>query len=277
MPEQLVVEAPLAVEIAYERGAQKVARVLAVTMRTPGNDEELALGFLLGEGLIANLADFQESAPAETNARGESIATWRVGLVRPPSEDLERVSRSLLTSSACGMCGRVSLEGLPWRPQHRRATRRPLSSALLCALPEKLRGQQVTFFSTGGSHGAALCDASGEVLLVREDVGRHNAVDKLMGAALLQGLAVEEGILVLSGRASFELLQKASVAGIGVVVAVGAPSSLAVTLAHAAGITLLGFARGNRFNVYSHADRIDLGAPVTGPKSSAESISSLAR
>jgi FdhD protein len=260
VPESLVVEAPLAMEIAYERGGQNVVRVLAVTMRTPGSDEALVLGFLRGEGLISSLADVRENVARENNARGEAMVTRRVTLARAPREELERVSRGLVTSSACGLCGRVSLEGLPLRASHRPAGERRLSGELIAGLPERLRRQQTTFFSTGGSHGAALCDASGEVLVVCEDVGRHNAVDKLVGVALLRGIAIEGKILVLSGRASFELLQKASAAGVGFVVAVGAPSSLAVTLAHAAGITLLGFARGHRFNVYSHADRIDLGA-----------------
>ena len=178
------------------------------------------------------------------------MATWVVELARPPREDLGRISRSLVTSSACGLCGRPSLAGLS-RPRVPRHGGEPaLSGAMLAALPEALRRQQATFFATGGCHGAALCDREGSVLLAREDVGRHNAVDKLVGAALLRDIPCAGRILVLSGRASFELLQKAAVAGAAVVVAVGAPSSLAVEMAHAAGITLLGFARGQRFNLY---------------------------
>jgi FdhD protein len=253
--EQLAAEAPLAIEIAYRRGEQAVRRLLAVTMRTPGSDEELALGFLHGEGLIRRLDEVAGGRAAGQTVRGESLPTWIVELAQPPREALERVSRSLLTSSACGFCGRPSLEGLPvgsvaaagqprWDP------------ALLPHLAEELRQRQPLFQATGGSHGAGLATAAGAIDLVREDVGRHNAVDKLIGAALLAGLPLAERALVLSGRASFELLQKASAAGIGLVIAVGAPSSLAVDLAHQSGITLIGFARDQRFNVYTHAARI---------------------
>jgi FdhD protein len=252
-PERLAVEAPLAIEIAYPRQGRRVQKVLAVTMRTPGADEELALGFLLGEGLIAGLADVVGGTAADENARGETIVTWRVELAAAPREDLERVSRGLITSSACGVCGRSTLEGLPVR---RVPAGGLVAAELIARLPELLRQQQPAFAASGGSHGAGLCDESGRLLLAREDVGRHNAVDKLMGAALRSGIASAGKILVLSGRASFELLQKASAAGIAWVVAVGAPSSLAVDLAHAAGITLVGFARGNRFTVYAHADRV---------------------
>jgi FdhD protein len=252
-PERLAVEAPLAIEIAYDRQGRRVQKVLAVTMRTPGADEDLALGFLLGEGLIAGLADTVGGTAADENARGERIATWRVELAAAPGEDLERVSRGLITSSACGVCGRSTLEGLPVR---RVAAGGLVAAEIIAGLPELLRRQQPAFAASGGSHGAGLCDASGRLLLAREDVGRHNAVDKLMGAALRSGIPTAGKILVLSGRASFELLQKASAAGIAWVVAVGAPSSLAVDLAHAAGITLIGFARGNRFTVYAQADRV---------------------
>jgi FdhD protein len=254
-PESLAVEAPLAIEICYERAGQPVIRLLAVTMRTPGSDEELAIGFLLAEGLIEGRADVGGGGALEVNSRDERIPTWRVSLTRAPREDWQRVSRGLITSSACGLCGRTSLEGLPVRrvPEPGSGL---YSEELVASLPERLRMRQTAFAKTGGSHGAALCDAEGRVHLVREDVGRHNAVDKVMGAALLEGIAHAGKILVLSGRASFELLQKAASAGIGVVVAVGAPSSLAVELAHAAGITLIGFTRGTRFNVYTHAGRL---------------------
>jgi FdhD protein len=256
--ETLAVEAPLAIEIAYERAGQKIRKVLGVTMRTPGQDEELALGFLHGEGLLTRRDEVGESSAREQNARGERMATWSVDLVTAPREDLRRISRSLVTSSACGLCGRSTLAGLPLPPVRRMAGEPTFSCSRLAALPAVLRREQPTFFATGGSHAAALCDAQGSLLLAREDVGRHNAVDKLVGAALLRNISCAGRILVLSGRASFELVQKATAAGVAVVVAVGAPSSLAVELAHAAGITLLGFARGSRCNVYAHADRLDL-------------------
>ncbi|HWA87206.1 MAG TPA: formate dehydrogenase accessory sulfurtransferase FdhD [Opitutus sp.] len=259
--ETLAAEAPLAIEIAYERGGQEIRKVLAVTMRTPGGDEELALGFLFAEGLVASLADVAGASAELENSRGEKIPTQRVRLARPPREDLQRVSRGLVTSAACGLCGRPSLEGLPLPAVTRDPGAPALSCELIATLPEKLRREQRAFSATGGCHGAALCDSRGEALLVREDVGRHNAVDKLVGAALQRGLASAGKILVLSGRASFELAQKAAAAGIAVMVAVGAPSSAAVALAHAAGITLVGFTREGRFNVYAHADRLAL-API---------------
>lgn len=258
--ETVVAESPLAIEIAYERSGCEVAQVLAVTMRTPGHDDELSLGFLLSEGLISNTADVQALVPANKNARGEAIATQRVRLARAPREDLQRISRGLVTSSACGLCGRVSLEGLPLEPVAPTATEPRMPANLINRLTDRLREQQAIFAETGGSHGAALANALGHTLLVREDVGRHNAVDKLFGAALLRGITATGGILVLSSRASFELVQKAAAAHIAMIIAVGAPSSFAVSLAHAAGITLVGFSRPGRFNVYTHADRLDLGA-----------------
>ncbi len=258
-PERLAVVAPLAIEIAYERLGHPVRKVLAVTMRTPGSDQELALGFLLAEGLIGSLADTSGSSVAAENSRGESIATQIVRLVSAPREDLQRVSRGLITSSACGLCNRTTLEGLPLEAVQPAAAGERLAAEWIASLPECLRRQQKIFSETGGTHGAALFDRSGHALLVREDVGRHNAVDKLVGAALLENIVLPGKVLVLSGRVSFELMQKAAVAGIAVVVAVGAPSTIAVNLAQASGITLIGFTRGSRFNVYAHAERVDFG------------------
>ena len=258
-PEKLIVEAPLAIEIAYDRLGLEVQKVLAVTMRTPGQDDELALGFLLGEGLIEGLASISASESRAQTARGEPMSTQRVSLLHPPREDLQRISRGLLTSSACGLCGRPTLEGLPLAAVIRAADEAPLDCARIAALPDLLRQHQPNFTETGGCHGAALCDGEGQLYLAREDVGRHNAVDKLLGGALRHQIALPGKILVLSGRASFELLQKAAVAGLGTVVAVGAPSSAAVDLAHAAGITLIGFARGTRLTAYTHADGLALG------------------
>jgi len=255
--EPLIAERPLAIEIAYPRGGHEIRKVLAVTMRTPGHDADLALGFLFAEGLIASPDDIVASSAHSENVRGEIVSTQRVHLRHAPREDLQRVSRSLLTSSACGFCGRVSVEGLPTRSP---TATEPLalSPEQLSRLPDALRATQPLFAETGGSHGAALVDLNGTVVLAREDVGRHNAVDKLLGAALRENLPAARHILVLSSRASFELLQKASAFGMSLVVAVGAPSSLAVSLAHEAEITLIGFARDGRFNVYTHAHRLAL-------------------
>jgi len=255
VPERLAEEAPLAIEISYQRGGQTVRRLLAVTMRTPGADRELALGFLHAEGLIARLSDVTGSRAEDRTVRGEELPTWVTELAQPPRESLERVSRNLITSSSCGLCGRLSLEGLPLGSESGAFELR-WDPAILRQLPDQLRPLQPLFLATGGSHGAGLAAPDGTLELVREDVGRHNAVDKLIGAALLRGVPLSERALVLSGRASFELLQKAAAAGIGLVIAVGAPSSLAVRIAHQSQITLIGFARGNKFNVYSHAARL---------------------
>lgn len=269
--ENVAVEAPLAIEIVYSRAGHEICKMLAVTMRTPGHDDELALGFLAAEGLIGGRHDVESVAAAPGNVRGESVATRRIRLVRAPREDLQRVSRGLLTSSACGVCGRLSLEGLPLQSKASARSGAPrLACEQLLSLPDLLRQQQTTFFETGGTHAAALADRHAELVLIREDVGRHNAVDKLVGAALLRDIECGDHVLVLSGRASFELVQKAAAAGVRIVVAVGAPSSLAVTLAHAAGVTLIGFARGGRFNVYTHADRLPLDPAVLAATGSSE-------
>jgi len=254
--DQLIAEEPLAIEIAFERQGRSVVRVWGVTMRTPGHDEELALGLLHAEGLVAGMDDVRGSGPRAVNARGEKVATWRVALARAPRDE-GRVLREGLAGAGCGLCGRPTLEGLPFGDRSASALP-PLSCEKLAELPELLRGRQPAFAATGGCHGAALCGADGSLRLAREDVGRHNAVDKAVGAALRQGLDFSELILVLSGRAGFELVQKAAAAGLPAVIAVGAPSSAAVELAQGAGLTLIGFARPGRFNVYTHAGRLDL-------------------
>jgi FdhD protein len=255
-PERVAVEAPLAIEIAYDRAGQRVFRLLAVTMRTPGEDEDLALGFLYCEGLIDGAADVVGGEALEKNSRGEKIVTWRAHLARPPAEELLRVSRGFITSSACGLCGRNTLEGLRLRAPQGREPEISLDGRKIADMPDRLRQGQEMFSETGGCHGAGLFDPDGEALLVREDVGRHNAVDKIVGAALKGGVSTAGRVLVLSGRAGFELVQKAAAAGLAAVVAVGAPSSLAVALAEDADLTLIGFTREGRFNVYAHPERL---------------------
>jgi FdhD protein len=254
--ERLVVEEPLAIEIAYERAGQPVVRVLSVTMRTPGDDAELALGFLYCESVIDGLADVFGGELLGQNARGEKVPTWRVRLTRPPgNQAIERVSRGIITSAACGLCGRTSLEGLRLRAAPG-AAGPPITGEAVQAMPGKLRALQLIYPETGGCHGAGLFDQAGDPVIVREDVGRHNAVDKVVGAALAGAIPMAGSTLVLSGRAGFELVQKGAAAGVALVVAVGAPSSLAVQLARDAGITLVGFARDGRFNIYSQAGRL---------------------
>ena len=255
--ERLVIEEPLAIEIAYERLGQPVVKVLSVTMRTPGEDDDLAHGFLYCESVIEAAGDVLGGELLGENARGERIPTWRVRLARPPaSQEIERVSRGIITSAACGLCGRTSLKGLRLRAAAGATGGAPVTGDAVLSLPAKLRALQGTYSETGGCHGAGLFDEGGGPLIVREDVGRHNAVDKVVGAALRAGIPTAGGTLVLSGRAGFELIQKAAAAGIALVVAVGAPSSLAVQMASDAKMTLVGFARGGRFNLYSQSGRL---------------------
>ncbi len=216
---------------------------LAVTMRTPGHDEELALGFLYGEGLI--------DAPLRAGPT-EDLANNTVEVEGPLLRDPS--ARSFYTTSSCGVCGKGALEevavhapDLPAGPQ--------IARALLADLPERLR--QPAFEATGGLHATGLFDAAGELQIVREDVGRHNAMDKVVGRALLDGrLPLHGAVLCVSGRLSFELVQKAAVAGAPILVGVGAPTSLAVALADDRGMTLAGFARRGRVNVYTRPERV---------------------
>jgi len=235
------IEDEVAVEEPLEMRVDGTA--LAVTMRTPGHDEELALGFLHGEGLI----DGPREAGPPADLAGNVIEV-RGPMLREPG------SRSFYATSSCGVCGKGALEEVAVH-----AERLPdgpvLERALLAALPERLR--QPTFARTGGLHATGLFDARGELLLVREDVGRHNAMDKVVGRALRDGLVpLHDHVLCVSGRLSFELVQKAAVAGAPVLVGVGAPSSLAVRLADDRNLTLAGFARGGRVNVYTGAQRV---------------------
>ena len=225
-------------------------RSLAVTMRTPGNDAELAAGFLFTEGLIRHAQDI-------ANIRC-SRNTAVVKLAEGVTIDLEGTERNFYMTSSCGVCGKASIEAL----ESAGATILPRSvpqvdEAMIRSLPATLRKSQAVFDRTGGLHAAGLFSAQGRLIVLREDVGRHNAVDKLIGRAFLDGrLPLHDHVLMVSGRTSFELVQKTVMAGIPVLVAVGAPSSLAVKTARRFGMTLVGFLRDDRFNVYSGADRV---------------------
>ena len=234
--DRVAVEEPLEIRIG--------GRPVAVTMRTPGHDEELALGFCLSEGLQPHAAHLPDDLAANTVD------------VDAPEFDPARLQRSFYTSSSCGVCGKGALEAVAVdSPRVESQLRVPL--ALVASLPDRLREAQAAFAVTGGLHATGLFSAEGELLCAREDVGRHNAMDKAIGWAFGAGrLPLADAVLAVSGRLSFELVQKAAVAGCPVLVAVGAPSSLAVSLAHDRGITLCGFVRGGTANVYTEAWRI---------------------
>jgi FdhD protein len=234
-PDQVAVEEPLEIRIG--------GRPVAVTMRTPGHDEELALGFCLSEGLEPVAA----SLPADLAANTVEVEA--------PAFDFERLQRSFYTSSSCGVCGKGALEAVAVEAA-RVESELAVGADMLAALPERLRAAQRAFAATGGLHATGLFDA-GELLCLREDVGRHNAMDKVVGWAFRERrLPLSEAVLCVSGRLSFELVQKAAVAGCPILVAVGAPSSLAVELAADRAVTLCGFARGGRLNVYTETWRV---------------------
>jgi FdhD protein len=257
--DELAVEEPLEIRLGYSIGGQQVQRSISITMRTPGQDDELAAGFLLSEGIIHGPADIEfirPCGPAVGPLKLHNVV--RVELRSDVTVDLKRLERHFYTTSSCGVCGKTSLEALQVGVVPDLSLDTPVVSAeTIHQLPHKLREAQAVFEHTGGLHGAALFSAEGDLLGLREDVGRHNAVDKLIGGQLLAGrLPLRDKIILVSGRASFELMQKALMAGIPVLVAVGAPSSLAVDLARRFKMTLIGFARDGRFNVYSHEERL---------------------
>jgi FdhD protein len=232
----VAVEEPLEIRI----GGSPVS----VTMRTPGDDEELALGFCLSEGLRPHAARPPEDFAANTID------------VEAPEFDFDRLRRSFYTSSSCGVCGKGALEAVAVEAPRVEADLR-VPAALVARLPDRLREAQPAFAATGGLHATGLFDRNGALLCLREDVGRHNAMDKVVGRAFLDGLLPLSGcLLAVSGRLSFELVQKAAVAGCPIVVAVGAPSSLAVDLARDRGVTLCGFVRHGRVTVYSEPWRV---------------------
>ena len=252
--DDLATEEPLEIRLAAGNSVTSVA----VTMRTPGNDFELAAGFLHCEGIVRARADVAGISycidPAVDAQQRYNIVNDDLAADALP--DLERLERHFTLSSACGVCGKAHIDALQTRA-------RPLDDdtvvdlSLVTALPEKMRAAQRVFASTGGLHAAALFDASGTLLALREDVGRHNAVDKIAGWALLNDrLPLRGCVLLVSGRASYELVQKSIVARIPILCAVSAPSSLAVELAQAFELTLAGFVRGNRANVYCGAARV---------------------
>jgi FdhD protein len=253
----LAVEEPL--EIRVRPAASEAPVSFVTTMRTPGRDEDLAAGLLLAEGVIERPADLTAlERPRDPRMSAELRANVLLATLAPEAfARAEKLRRGTVMGSACGVCGRTSIESVIRTGQPPLGSDLRVPGSLLTRLPERLAARQSIFAGTGGLHAAALFDASGELLEIAEDIGRHNAVDKLIGAYFHRGgLPLSRGILLVSGRAGFEIVQKAYGAGIPILAAVSAPSSLAAALAEATGITLVGFLRGERYNVYSHPKRI---------------------
>jgi len=250
--DSVAIEEPLEIRLGYEDAGTRRTRSVSITMRTPGDDEDLATGFLFTESIIRSPDDIAIIKPCD----GDN--TIRVELEDGVDVDLDRLQRHFYTSSSCGVCGKSSLDalratGLEPIP----AIPAQFSRDVLVEIPGRLRAMQETFEQTGGLHAAAVFGSDGELLVVREDIGRHNAVDKVIGALLRAArLPARDLGLMVSGRASFELMQKAAVAGMPLLAAVSAPSSLAVELAREFNMTLVGFLRGDTFNVYAGEERI---------------------
>ncbi len=260
----LSIEEPLEIRLSVLGAGgfpdENLIQTISLTMRTPGHDSELAAGFLLTEGVISKLSQIERIDRIGIDwLPDESGNAIQVTLGAGHAVDLGRLQRNFYTSSSCGICGKTSIDAV------RTVARGMVPSDdafvvernIITALPDRLRSEQAVFDRTGGLHASALFTSIGELLCLREDVGRHNALDKLIGAELLaRRLPLENRILLVSGRASFELVQKAVMAGLPMLAAVGAPSSLAVDLAREFGMTLIGFLRGERFNIYSAPERV---------------------
>lgn len=257
--DSVAVEEPLEIQVVSGGAAGAAAKSVSVTMRTPGHDEELAAGFLFTEGIVTS----RDQVVAITHVGRPDAAsgvpnTVRVDIAPDVELDLGRLERHFYTTSSCGVCGKATLEALTVAGCASLSDERTVfSPAILLALPARVRERQAVFRSTGGLHAAAVFGPDGNIDVVREDVGRHNATDKVIGAMLAAGTLPGRGKgLFVSGRASFELVQKALVAGIPLIAAVGAPSSLAVDTARQFGMTLVGFLRDGGFNVYTGSERI---------------------
>ncbi len=251
----LVGEEPLEIRIAEA--------TISITMRTPGHDLELAAGFLFTEGLISHGSQIA-SLRYEADARQNGANRVRVDLVPGVVLDSEAARRNFYTASSCGICGKASIDAVRVRCIEPPNPECAVDPELLCCLPDRLRAAQQLFSRTGALHAAGLFSLTGELLVLREDIGRHNAVDKVIGWALANDLVpLRNSLLLVSGRGGFEIVQKALVAGIAILACVSAPSDLAVNLAREFGITFIGFLRGRRFVIYSGADRLVSGTPLS--------------
>ncbi|WP_343706246.1 formate dehydrogenase accessory sulfurtransferase FdhD [Flavobacterium sp.] len=255
--DMLSVEEPLEIKILYGPENQRMQKNISVTMRTPGNDHELATGFLFTEGIIPSYSVIKEVSHLAGQCTRQKQNSIQVELREDFIPQLMQADRNFYTTSSCGVCGKSSIESIktvsPFSVKNKTVLH--LSRKILSQLPQKLRTAQNDFSNTGGIHASGLFSVDGNLILLHEDVGRHNALDKLIGSALSADLLpLNKHILLLSGRASFELIQKAAMAGISAVAAIGAPSSLAVDLAKEFNMTLIGFLREDRFNVYNSSD-----------------------
>jgi len=252
-PDRLVTEEPMEIRA---HGPGQAPGPVSVTMRTPGNDFELAVGFCVSERVVAHPHDIASVAYCVSNDAPQEYNIVTV-TTRTPI-DLEAHRRAFVSNASCGLCGKTTLDQVE-------AACEPITSevhvahSVLVALPDRVRAEQAVFDATGGVHAAALFTAAGDLECLREDIGRHNALDKAIGwAALARRLPLHDSVLIVSGRVSFEIVQKAAIAGIPVIGAVSAPSSLAVQTAARLGITVVGFLRGDHFNIYSHPERVDV-------------------
>ncbi|MDH3627250.1 MAG: formate dehydrogenase accessory sulfurtransferase FdhD [Acidobacteriota bacterium] len=258
LDDRVAIEEPMEIRVDHAIDGKRVAKSLSITMRTPGHDFELAAGFLYTEGILRQPGDIETiefCGPAVEGRDTSNIV--KVTVADHVALDLERLQRNFYATSSCGICGKASLDAIAVQGIEKPTAQWTLTTARVHELPKILRANQPVFETTGGLHASALVSADGVVECVREDVGRHNAVDKLIGSRLLRSQTpIDDRVLVLSGRAGFELIQKAVVAGIAIVVAIGAPSSLAVELAESYDMTLVGFASHDRFNIYSGGHRI---------------------
>jgi FdhD protein len=252
--DKVAVEEPLEIQLAYSTSTGLMQKNIAVTMRTPGNDDELTAGFLFTEGIIKNAAAIQEIKQRSSD-ENRVLVTLQENIV----PFLSNTARNFYSTSSCGICGKASINAIRTISLYEdEKDNIRINASALYLLQDDLKKQQKVFEDTGGIHASALFELDGNFIMLREDVGRHNALDKIIGVSLIKNrLPLNSFILFLSGRASFELVQKAAMAGIRVIAAVGAPSSLAVELANETGITLIGFLRNDRFNIYSGKERIE--------------------
>jgi FdhD protein len=257
--DKLAIEEPLEIRLAFGAGLTRTVKNISVTMRTPGSDAELATGFLFTEGIIKDKNELASVNHCFIACAENKENVIQVELAADATPELKNTDRNFYTTSSCGVCGKGSIAAIKtvssFQPDQ--SNDFFITRKMMLELPDRLRLYQDIFDVTGGLHACALFNTAGELLLLREDVGRHNALDKLIGAALERDLLpLKNAVLLLSGRASFELIQKAAMAGITIIGAIGAPSSLAVQLADEFGITLVGFLRQKRFNIYTMGQRI---------------------